>query len=414
MDKVTWERGFLCHTVVRYRDLKRIGDRKSLTMGPDSQVIRDAMILDGESSDTSGLSGAKFYDSLSSSARNDLIDPIFKFELEGHIDISTDGVDSDDVMVTRIDNVRTYVWDSLAVVSWNTCGSIEVISDGDVERVERHLSLLGKKVVDLIFDRQLSAGLDELLAPEVLWTSRTMIVRKGLRDKYAAFIDSWASRSGLSSPKRMGDEKVYIGWGNCLIESYAENSKLIGRFGIANMQMQYLYASLEQVNIQLKPLLQRLAGGESPVPILNSVKQLEHSFFYTDYVILDFEHKLQGFDKTLFDDFMESWKISGLKNSIEVKLSRIRALATDLSLQRTQAVQHRISSLLVIIGVMEVLGALVELVHMANSEEGRSSLRFGLLSMIRHVAPDTILSAAMIILVLLSCLIFIYGAKEDR
>lgn len=416
MSDASWHCAFLGITVARHGALARLGKLKNSSRDIFQKVD---LLHSTHSADILQISESAiktnrsiYYSSLRGSAPNELLNPKrqFALTLSGVANINAHLHAENLQFPVKVMRARVYLWDAIIVYCWRTNNLFELVSKKQVNEVEEGLSETGHFVSNYLYTKYLTE--DESYSKQnIFWTSRSLIYLRSTESERIPFLASWRSQAQEVGSIDVDGEKLEIGWGNCLIEVNAENSNLLDQYEIANAKMQFLYAGLEQISYDLKPYLQRLIEGCNPKPILKQVRNLKHHFFVMDYIMLETKHKVQGVDRIIFDDFVRIWRMDSIKISIDVKLARISSIATDISSDRVQKMQQRLGSFLILIGTIEIIGALVEIVDLADSKIGRSRLRFGILHLVRGISPDLVITGTTAVLLAITLLAIFYGEK---
>lgn len=379
----------------------------------------------------SGLSGAQVFRTLDESIASDLFDPIVSGGLqmpEPHRVLDTEELRGRcaELGLALSPEVRLGIYDRIIVIGWSATlvvapeTLVEAPSFGPLESLlseigEQLLQRLRTEALEAVlagfFERKRGAAVTELRAA-TLWTGRTLVVAPGSAFCEARVAEQWLNGSaGEARTIRTTGLEITAGWGNNLVVRNREES--LAKFLNEWARAQYLYAALFLINRKVTGFLGHLQSERANKQMLAELRSIELDFFVLEYAISEAEHGHQGFERKVFEAFLAVWKVRPLVESISYKQQKIRTHLSALVAERYGFVQRNIRSLLVVIGTVEVLGAVVELIHLAKTEGHESHLSFGLLHLLGGMDADVLMTTLAVLLALLASAVVFLGVGEE-
>jgi len=368
------------------------------------------------------------YESLAESANNTLFQPIFKitFAMEGDhrfTDIARK-LASGILGTFQFGNtIELLVFDGVNVINWSleTDRPMDTdLFDSTLNSVEVELSGIGVSVVDQIQSIIASMQAGERTNGNVkalgkpLWTSRTLILGDGSPSNESAqeWVRKWIG--DFNSTEQVNDSSAVFtaGWGNNLIH-FKKSISAISEFSDVFSSMQFIYAKLHLTNDIATGFLEKVRSKKIDSKSQTELKKAEDDFFYIEYTLLEAEYSLQGLHRKLLLAILAAWRVKDLIKNINYKIQRIKLLLSEALNEKYGLIQKNIRGLLLVIGIFEVLGAAVEIIHLSHSPEVELSRATGFLNLVHSANPDILITTLLATLIVLGLLAIAFGITKE-
>ena len=368
------------------------------------------------------------YESLAESANNALFQPIFKvtFVMEGdhHFAGIAKKMAGGVLRTFRFGStIELLVFDGVNVINW----SLETerpmktdIFDSTLNAVEVELSGIGVTVADqvqeIIASKQTverTEGNAKVLG-KPLWTSRTLILGDDVQSKEN--VQEWARKwiGDFNSAEQVNDSNAVFtaGWGNNLIH-FKKSVSEISEFSEVFSSMQFIYAKLHLTNEIATGFLRKVRSKKIDSKNQAELKKAEDDFFYIEYTLLEAEYSLQGLHRKMLLAILAAWRVKDLIKNINYKIQRIKLLLSEAISEKYGLIQKNIRGLLLVIGIFEVLGAAVEIIHLSHSPEVELRRATGFLNLVHSANPDVLITTLLATLLVLGLLAIAFGITKE-
>jgi hypothetical protein len=143
------------------------------------------------------------------------------------------------------------------------------------------------------------------------------------------------------------------------------------------------------------------------------LKKAEDDFFYIEYTLLEAEYSLQGLHRKILLAILAAWRVKDLIKNINYKIQRIKLLLAEALNEKYGLIQKNIRGLLLVIGIFEVLGAAVEIIHLSHSPEVELRRATGFLNLVHSANPDVLITTLLGTLLVLGLLAIAFGITKE-
>jgi hypothetical protein len=319
--------------------------------------------------------------------------------------------------------IELLVFDGVNVINW----SLETerpmktdIFDSTLNAVEVELSGIGVTVADqvqeIIASKQTverTEGNAKVLG-KPLWTSRTLILGDDVQSKEN--VQEWARKwiGDFNSAEQVNDSNAVFtaGWGNNLIH-FKKSVSEISEFSEVFSSMQFIYAKLHLTNEIATGFLRKVRSKKIDSKNQAELKKAEDDFFYIEYTLLEAEYSLQGLHRKMLLAILAAWRVKDLIKNINYKIQRIKLLLSEAISEKYGLIQKNIRGLLLVIGIFEVLGAAVEIIHLSHSPEVELRRATGFLNLVHSANPDVLITTLLATLLVLGLLAIAFGITKE-
>lgn len=316
-------------------------------------------------------------------------------------------------------NMGVMQW-TLSFSSENKFYDLKQYSCRAIDKITSDLStILFSEIRDQWQDWRLSTREDRQLNikslfhnAEVLWTARTAIFPNIEQLTEGDWLRRWSESDNdlIRLPEHQA--VVHVSWGNCALagrgaESY---SKI---FETLKARLQYLYTSVELISKHAVEAFYHHEYGQRELrKHLRVIDNDISSLTFIKSTLFDFERGTQGEKFMVFIAFRNSWRLTGFVAGVKEKLEIARAITNESLSTLGYKLQKNVQSLIVAIGMIEILGAFVEIIDLAHKAAEEHQNLWGVLYFFDHMNSDTLITAITVVLALLMILIIYFGLSE--
>ena len=291
----------------------------------------------------------------------------------------------------------------------------------NVEIFEEQVSSVGSRLFDLAC-RSLrtirGTGLPDDLKIRCMWTSRTMVLSEGSKNIEASFVRNFVKHTETSDVgfekiiEKFHEKKFHAGWGNNLLLS--DSQQLTESYFGIYCELQYLYVQAHLINEGLSSILSRMRHSDLRAADLRDLKEFEYEFFYISFGLSELQHLTQGMQRSVLLDFMQVWQFEQFYADVDRKINRLRQFVTGRLGERYGIIQRNIRTMLYLIGSIEIIGAFVSIIDLADSDRSGGFLKFGVLGLIRQINPDILVTGSFLLFAGLAVVVLSLGISGDK
>lgn len=234
----------------------------------------------------------------------------------------------------------------------------------------------------------------------LLWVSRVLYADRDtagrLRDPIAKWsgddIHDWDDAALAVRPLLRVGNSVVLG---------TRNPASLPDLQAAYLKLQYVYSLIDVHGRNITLLYAQFLARQQKVAsrTLASLNAIQSHIDYIDMQLVDVFAGLQGGRRTHVRSLRDTWGMEQKLEDLRRKSNAARNRMEGLLRTRSFRYQRMMQFILGAVGVLALADLLINLAWFSNSEEAASQQAWGLVAMVRSVAPDSFLSVSMLGLV---------------